>query len=109
MRRRQAKDAGAADDRRICTRQNCLKCCKKSTAFLFSRVGLFLVMMGYVAFGGILFQALEAKNEQDMREIMAGELNKTLSKLWNVTLKVNKVHDEHKRGNFSRWATPELV
>ncbi|CAF1168714.1 unnamed protein product [Adineta ricciae] len=109
MRRRQAKNSTAEDDQRICTKVNCLKCCKKSTAFLFSRVGLFLVMMGYVAFGGILFQLLEAGNEAKMRSNMAEELNKTLNKLWNVTMMANSIPEEYKRGNFSRWATPELA
>lgn len=107
MRRRQAKDASAADQR-ICTKENCLSCCKKFTAFMFSRVGLFFVMIGYVAVGGWLFQALEARNEQDMRRSMSEKLNSTLYKLWDEILRVNSYPYQEKRGNFTQYATQEL-
>ena len=74
MHRRPGKDSSHTGDQRICTKDNCLTCCKKFTAFMFSRVGLFLVMIGYVALGGGLFQALEAGNEQMMRQSMSEEL-----------------------------------
>lgn len=91
MRRRQAKDANSPESQRICTKDNCLRCCKKFTAFMFSRVGLFLVMIGYVALGGVIFQALEAGNEHTMRDIMGGKLNSTLYKLWDEILRVNSL------------------
>ncbi len=43
MRRRQGKDPNSPDDQRICTKENCLTCCKKFTAFMFSRVDYFLL------------------------------------------------------------------
>ena len=107
MRRRQAKDSSSADQR-ICTKDNCLSCCKKFTAFMFSRVGLFVVMIGYVAMGGWLFQALEARNEQDMRRSMSEKLNSTLYKLWDEILRVNSYPYQEKRGNFTLYATQEL-
>ena len=108
MRRRQGKDATSTEDQRICTKENCLSCCKKFTAFMFSRVGLFFVMMGYVALGGVLFQELEAKNELNMRHIMHDELNLTLHKLWSAILRVNSLPELDKRKNFSLYATDEL-
>ena len=75
---------------------------------MFSRVGLFFVMIGYVALGGILFQALESGNEHNMRHIMDLELNKTLDKLWQETLRVNPFPEKDKKGNFSLNATGEL-
>jgi hypothetical protein len=108
MRRRQGKDETSTDDQRICTKQNCLTCCKKFTAFMFSRVGLFFVMMGYVAVGGALFQALEAGNEHNMRRIMDAELNNTLNKLWGEILRVNSFPEIEKKGNFSLNASREL-
>ncbi|CAF3788858.1 unnamed protein product, partial [Rotaria sp. Silwood1] len=108
MRRRQAKDPTSIDDQRICTKENCLRCCKKFTAFMFSRVGLFFVMIGYVALGGVVFQALEAGNEHDMRHIMDVELNNTLNKLWGEILSVNSFPEPYKRRNFSLNATREL-
>ncbi|CAF5007780.1 unnamed protein product, partial [Rotaria sp. Silwood1] len=108
MRRRQAKDPTSIDDQRICTKENCLRCCKKFTAFMFSRVGLFFVMIGYVALGGVVFQALEAGNEHDMRHIMDVELNNTLNKLWGEILSVNSFPEPYKKRNFSLNATREL-
>jgi hypothetical protein len=108
MRRRQAKDPSSVGDQRICTKENCLSCCKKFTAFMFSRVGLFFVMIGYVAFGGWLFQALEARNEQDMRRSMNEKLNSTLYKLWDEILRVNSYPYNDKKGNFTLYATQEL-
>ena len=75
---------------------------------MFSRVGLFLVMIGYVAFGGLLFQALEAGNERNMRLIMDLELNTTLYKLWEEILRVNSFPYKDKKGNFSLYASNEL-
>ena len=108
MRRRQGNDPTSTDEQRICTKENCLTCCKKFTAFMFSRVGLFFVMMGYVALGGALFQALEAGNEHNMRRIMDGELTLTLNKLWNETLRVNSFPEKEKKGNFSVYASGQL-
>ncbi|CAF1030171.1 unnamed protein product [Adineta steineri] len=108
MRRRQAKDSPVIDNQRICTKVNCLRCCKKFTAFMFSRVGLFFVMMGYVALGGVLFQLLEAGNERNMRLEMESKLNLTLGKLWNETLRVNSFPKTDKKGNFSLYASREL-
>ncbi len=109
MRRRQAKDPTSAEDQRIFTKENCLTCCKKFTAFMFSRVGLFFVMMGYVALGGILFKELEAGNEEKMRRSMEDELNTTLHKLWHGILRVNSLPEIDKRKNFSLYATDELA
>ncbi|CAF3247357.1 unnamed protein product [Rotaria socialis] len=108
MRRRKAKDPSLIEDQRICTKENCLSCCKKFTAFMFSRVGLFFVMIGYVALGGWLFQGLEARNEQDMRRSMSEKLNSTLYKLWDEILRVNSYPYHDKRGNFTLYATEEL-
>ena len=108
MRRRQGKDSQHGSDQRICTKENCLTCCKKFTAFMFSRVGLFCVMIGYVAFGGLLFQALEAGNERNMRHIMDLELNSTLNKLWIEILRVNSFPFKEKKSNFSANAMHEL-
>ncbi|CAM4781902.1 unnamed protein product [Rotaria magnacalcarata] len=108
MRRRRAKDPFSIEDELICTKENCLSCCKKFTAFMFSRVGLFFVMIGYVALGGWLFQGLEARNEQDMRRSMSEKLNSTLYKLWDEILRVNPYPYHDKRGNFTLYATEEL-
>ncbi len=108
MHRRQIKDPSSVGDQRICTKVNCLTCCKKFTAFMFSRVGLFFVMIGYVAIGGWLFQALEARNEEDMRRSMSEKLNSTLYKLWDEILRVNSYPYNDKKGNFTLYATQEL-
>ena len=108
MRRRQVKEAASTGDQRLCTKENCLSCCKRFTAFMFSRVGLFFVMIGYVALGGWLFHALEAPNEQNMRRSMNEKLNSTLYKLWDEILRVNSYPFQDKKGNFTLYATHEL-
>ena len=108
MRRRQGKDPNSPDDQRICTKENCLTCCKKFTAFMFSRVGLFLVMIGYVALGGVVFQALESGNEYNMRSVMGEILDSTLLKLWHAMLSVNPLPENDRRANFSHAAMREL-
>ncbi len=108
MRRRQGQDSSSVGDQRLCTKVNCLSCCKKFTAFMFSRVGLFVVMIGYVAFGGWLFKALEAGNEQDMRRSMSEKLNTTLYELWYEILRVNSYPYNDKKGNFTLYATQKL-
>ena len=75
---------------------------------MFSRVGLFFVMIGYVAMGGWLFQALEAGNEENMRRSMSFELNSTLYKLWDEILRVNSYPFVDKKGNFTQYASQEL-
>ena len=108
MHHRKTKDSFSNGDQQLSTKENCLRCCKKFTAFMFSRVGLFFVMIGYVALGGRLFQALEARNEQDMRYSMNEKLNSTLDKLWNEVLRVNSYPYNDKKGNFTKYATDEL-
>ena len=75
---------------------------------MFSRVGLFFVMIGYVALGGWLFQALEAGNEENMSRSMSLKLNATLYKLWEEILRVNPYPYQDKKGNFTLYATEEL-
>ena len=108
MRRRQGKDADTTEDQRICTKDNCLTCCKKFTAFMFSRIGLFFVMMGYVALGGLLFKELEAGNELNMRLIMDEKLNLTLLNLWKDLLRINSLPEIERRKNFTFHAADEL-
>ena len=108
MRRRQGKDADTTEDQRICTKDNCLTCCKKFTAFMFSRIGLFFVMMGYVALGGLLFKELEAGNELNMRLIMDEKLNLTLLNLWKDILRINSLPEIERRKNFTFLAADEL-
>jgi hypothetical protein len=75
---------------------------------MFSRVGLFLVMIGYVALGGLVFQALESGNEYNMRAIMGEKLDSTLLKLWDAMLTVNSLPEKDKKANFSSLAMQQL-
>ena len=38
-------------EKKCCTKTNCLKCCRHFTAFMISRVGFLLLMIGYVLAG----------------------------------------------------------
>ena len=75
---------------------------------MFSRVGLFFVMIGYVALGGWLFRALEHQNEREMRRSMNDKLNSTLYKLWDEILRLNSYPYHEKKANFSAYAIQEL-
>jgi hypothetical protein len=37
--------------KKCCTKNNCLKCCRHFTAFMISRVGFLILMIGYVLAG----------------------------------------------------------
>ncbi len=56
-----------------CTKEKASNCCRIFTTFLISRVGLFILMSGYMMLGGLLFQELEEENER--LSIMRGVIN----------------------------------
>ncbi|KAI0978281.1 hypothetical protein GJ496_005555 [Pomphorhynchus laevis] len=78
---------------RICTKVNCIRCLKAFIAFLFSRVGLTMLMAAYIVLGGKLFEALELSNERNTRIQMHIVMNKTLNCLFNEALKMHVKRD----------------
>jgi hypothetical protein len=65
-----------------CTKNCCLKLCRQFITFLISRVGLMIVMVGYVLVGGAIFEVLESENER--RALRVGEvvMEKMLARIY---------------------------
>ncbi|CAF4460530.1 unnamed protein product, partial [Didymodactylos carnosus] len=66
--------------------ERCKNCCKSVTTFIFSRVGLCLLVVAYAFGGGMLFQFIEANHEQ--KEIVSAQkrLNTTIEKIFNHSI-----------------------
>ncbi|RMZ94657.1 Potassium channel subfamily K member 18, partial [Brachionus plicatilis] len=86
--------------------------CKKTTTFLFSRVGLCIVCIGYVAVGGLIFRSIEGSHEdQKMKnKSLVGDLVNTrtdtlVNEIWNMT-KFEKVFHEK---NYTSKLKTKLV
>ena len=66
--------------------------CKKITTFLFSRVGLCFVVVGYVVIGGFIFRHIEGAFEQEekannktLRNDMDSLTDNLIFDIWNMT------------------------
>ena len=66
--------------------------CKKITTFLFSRVGLCFVVVGYVVIGGFIFRHIEGTFEQEekannktLRNDMDSLTDHLIFDIWNMT------------------------
>jgi hypothetical protein len=66
--------------------------CKKITTFLFSRVGLCFVCIGYVVIGGFLFKHIEGTHEQEEKAKNKSLINSVelktevlVNEIWNMT------------------------
>jgi len=66
--------------------ERCKNCCKSFTTFIFSRVGLCLLVVAYAFGGGVLFQFLEAKNEEKTINKVQQHLNATVEKLFEHSM-----------------------
>lgn len=74
--------------------------CKKITTFLFSRVGLCFVVVGYVVVGGFIFKSIEgsfeeekAKNRSLINDVVNTKTDNLVNEIWNMT-KFEKVFHE---------------
>ncbi|CAF1267011.1 unnamed protein product [Adineta steineri] len=63
----------------------CKNCCKSLTTFIFSRVGLCLLVVAYAFGGGMVFQFLEAPYEGRVTEGVQRRLHITVEKLFNTS------------------------
>jgi len=50
-------------EQRLNRARKCVNCLKGFVAFLFSTIGLTILLVGYTILGGIIFQFVEAPNE----------------------------------------------
>lgn len=74
--------------------------CKKTTTFLFSRVGLCFLCFGYVAIGGFIFKSIEGSNEEQkianktlINDVVNMRTDNLVNEIWNMT-KFEKVFHE---------------
>jgi len=63
--------------------ERCKNCCKSLTTFIFSRVGLCLLVVAYAFGGGVVFQYLEGPYEGQVTQVVQRRLNITVQKLFN--------------------------
>lgn len=66
--------------------ERCKSCCKSFTTFIFSRVGLCLLVVAYAFGGGVVFQFLEAAAEDSNIEQVQQHLNATVERLFNQSI-----------------------
>ena len=70
--------------------------CIKVLTFIFSNVGLTLIVALYILFGGLIFQAIESNQEQQNNEKYQDEASSAdvlVEEIWNMT-KSNLIFDE---------------
>lgn len=61
------------------------RCVRKFFAHLFSNLGLFGLVAGYVIVGAFVFRFLEAGHEREQRDRIGRLKNDCLGELWNIT------------------------
>jgi len=66
--------------------ERCKNCCKSFTTFIFSRVGLCLLVVAYAFGGGVVFQALEAASEEASINKVQQHINITVEKLFQHSM-----------------------
>jgi hypothetical protein len=66
--------------------------CAKLTTFMFSRVGLCFVVVGYVALGGIIFKSIEGTHEEEkarnktlINDVVDYKTEHLVHEIWNMT------------------------
>lgn len=72
--------------------ERCKDCCKSVTTFIFSRVGLCLLVVAYAVAGGVVFQLLEAPHEGEVSRGAHRRVNITVERLLNSSEKSKVLH-----------------
>ncbi|CAF5011098.1 unnamed protein product, partial [Rotaria sp. Silwood1] len=78
--------------------ERCKTCCKSVTTFIFSRVGLCLLVVAYAFGGGCIFQLLEGPHEGEISQGVHRRLNITVERLFNTS-------EEAKVLEIKNWTT----
>ncbi|XP_034256919.1 potassium channel subfamily K member 3-like [Thrips palmi] len=87
------------------TRARRLSSCLRSFfTHLFSNVGLFSLVGGYVLLGALLFESLEGGYEMNQRGSMKGHRDDCLRELWALTERFNVLYQE----NWTQQAQEQL-
>lgn len=71
--------------------ERCKNCCKSFTTFIFSRVGLCLLVVAYAFGGGVIFQFLEGSEEENVNKVQQ-HLNATVEKLFEHSMNLTVYH-----------------
>jgi hypothetical protein len=75
--------------------ERCKNCCKSLTTFIFSRVGLCLLVVAYAFGGGVLFQYLEGPYEGQITKGVQRRLNITVERLFNTSEKSKVLYESN--------------
>lgn len=73
----------------------CKTCCRRFTTFLFSHVGLCVLVVGYSIMGAFAFRALEAPYEEKKASQVNTLRQETVRKLWEITDKFNVLYKDN--------------
>ncbi|XP_067929023.1 potassium channel subfamily K member 9-like isoform X2 [Watersipora subatra] len=97
--KRQKKRAEGEVREPRCTRDKCNVCCKSFAAFLFSTVGLVIMVAAYSVAGGFLFRAIEETYEHQSIEAGRADVqnitDQTVMQLWETTRRLNILYPEN--------------
>lgn len=63
-------------------------------AWVFSNVGICVLVVGYLLMGAFTFEALEAPAERTVRFHMGLARNQTVLQMWRITERLNTLHPE---------------
>lgn len=80
---------------KCCTKENFFKFCRKFITFMISRVGLMIVMVGYVLAGGFIFEAIESDFENKALDYSESVLEEMLKRIYKqIENNSTRVKDE---------------
>ncbi|CAM1320978.1 KCNK18 (predicted) [Pycnogonum litorale] len=70
----------------------CKECCRKFTAFMFSHVGVCVLVVGYSIMGAFAFKALEASTEEETVSEVQRMRQETVERLWQYGKKYRDLY-----------------
>ena len=76
-------------------KEKCISCGKQFLTFLFSTIGLSLLMVAYTIFGAFIFMKLESPAEALLRHNMNEKRKWHVEYLWNLTVEMNVFFKEN--------------
>lgn len=92
-------DSDDPENQKCCTKKKCKSCCKSVTAFMFSTIGLVLMVVAYSIGGGFLFQMIEEGKEEDNirlgRSLVENHTTESLEHLWRITQQLNILYKDN--------------
>jgi hypothetical protein len=75
--------------------ERCKNCCKSLTTFIFSRVGLCLLVVAYAFGGGVVFQFLEGPYEGRITQGVQRRLHITVERLFNTSVQAKVLYESN--------------